>query len=161
MNFERFTDVIPSWLSGQGPESGMVISSRARLARNIGGIVYAHRASDDDLAEVVTQVLAASRILKCDSDSLYRNDELDDMHRNILIERHLISPLLASRGGNRERTAPRRRPPATTSRLPRPRWKGGWRRPIGPLRRSPLSYRRTFRGGQVLRKGRWRNASVR
>ena len=71
MNFEQFVHSIPAWLSGEGPESGIVISSRARLARNIRGIVYAHRADDEQLAEVVGYVLDAAQFAGYDSTALF------------------------------------------------------------------------------------------
>jgi len=101
MNFEQFVHSIPAWLSGEGPESGIVISSRARLARNIRGIVYAHRADDEQLAEVVGYVLDAAQFAGYDSCNFIRTDDLDELHKHILIERHLISTMMASKSGNR------------------------------------------------------------
>ena len=57
MTFKSIISSLPGWLSSEGPESGIVISSRTRLARNIAGILYAHRADDEKLGEVVNNEL--------------------------------------------------------------------------------------------------------
>ena len=49
-----------SWLSGKGPQAGIVFSSRIRLARNISGFVFPAKASDAKRKEVLKQVKAAS-----------------------------------------------------------------------------------------------------
>ena len=101
MTFETIAHSIPGWLSEEGPEQGIVISSRARLARNIAGVMYAHRAGREDLDEVVSDILEAAKTAGFDSKDFFRNSDLNDLQKNIFIERHLISPLLASVKGNR------------------------------------------------------------
>ena len=101
MNFENIVNSIPKWLSGDGPESGIVISSRARLARNIVGICYSHRAEKERLSEVVNNILDAANFAGFDPSNFFMNKDLDKLHKTIFIERHLISPLLASKDGNR------------------------------------------------------------
>ncbi len=101
MTFESIARSIPKWLNGEGPESGIIISSRARLARNICGIPYAHRAEDKKLSDVVKNVLDTSHFAGFDKSNFFMNDDLSDLHKTIFIERHLISPALASKNGNR------------------------------------------------------------
>lgn len=101
MTFESIVQSIPKWLSSEGPESGIVISSRARLARNVSGIPYAHRAKDKKLSEVINNVLETSHFAGFDKSNFFRNDDLNDLNKTIFIERHLISPSLASKKGNR------------------------------------------------------------
>jgi len=101
MNFENFTHTIPDWLNPEGPETNSVISSRARLARNIAGIPYAHRASESQLNEVLTTVLDTSSSAGFDPSDFFRNAELKDYQKDVLIERHLISPVFAQKDGNR------------------------------------------------------------
>ncbi len=100
MTFKNLVRSIPGWLSTKGPESGIVISARARLARNIADIPYAHRADNKKLGEVVNRILEAADTAGFDSKNFFRNDDLDDTQKNIFIERHLISPALASKNGN-------------------------------------------------------------
>ncbi|MBN1290456.1 MAG: protein arginine kinase [Candidatus Latescibacteria bacterium] len=101
MNFESIVHTIPMWLDPTGPESDIVISSRARLARNIKGIPYAHRASEEKLKDVVSNVLDAAESAGYDPANFFKNEDLDDFRKNVFIERHLISPALAQKRGNR------------------------------------------------------------
>ncbi len=101
MTFDNIVHSIPIWLNVEGPESKIVISSRVRLARNIKEIPYAHRANNERLAEIVDSVLDAADEVGFGSGSFFRNDDLNDIQKNIFIERHLISPALASKQGNR------------------------------------------------------------
>ena len=101
MTFESIVKSIPKWLSCKGPESKIVISSRARLARNISGIPYAHRTNNKNLGEIVKQVLGAAHFAGFDMSNFFQNDSLDEFHKTIFIERHLISPSLASKKGKR------------------------------------------------------------
>lgn len=101
MTFESIVQSIPVWLNDEGPESSIVISSRTRLARNIAGYWYTHRADKDKLGEIVNEVLEAADIAGFNQDDFFRNSDLDDIKKNIFIERHLISPALAAATGNR------------------------------------------------------------
>jgi protein arginine kinase len=79
----------------------MVISSRARLARNISGFPYAHRAGDEKLREIVDAVLEAANGAGFDRSWFFRNEDMDDIKKTIFVERHLISPTLTERIHNR------------------------------------------------------------
>ncbi|MFC1528625.1 protein arginine kinase [Candidatus Latescibacterota bacterium] len=101
MSFKSIIHSIPEWLSTDGPESGIVISSRTRLARNISGMLYAHHSEEDKLGDVVNNVIEAAENSGYNSKDFFLIKDLDDSQRNIFIERHLISPALASDRGNR------------------------------------------------------------
>jgi len=101
MKFESIARSIPGWLAKRGPVSDVVLSSRARIARNIEGIFYAHRADEGELEKVVESVLDASSAAGFDRNDFFRNDDLSERQRIVFIERHLISPALASNEGNR------------------------------------------------------------
>jgi protein arginine kinase len=80
------------WLEGSGPESEIVISSRVRLARNLEGHLFSHWSEPDDAKKVVDFVQKA--VHKNDKMKKYlflRFDDLTDIERQILHERHLIS----------------------------------------------------------------------
>jgi len=85
------------WMSGKGPNFDVVVSSRIRLARNISGYPFCNLAVQSELyeiAEIVEQALAD--IAKQDYFPLKNAyvvdiDELDDVDRAFLFERHLIS----------------------------------------------------------------------
>ena len=101
MNFNSILHTIPRWLEPDGSSSNIVISSRARLARNLEGMPYAHRAEEFKLAEVVESVLDAASGAGFDTSAFFRNDELDEGQKAVFIERHLMSPALAQKQGNR------------------------------------------------------------
>ena len=87
------------WVGGKGEYSGMILSSRVRLARNLKGHVFPWRAGKEELADCAQRVRSAIR----SEDSLrpftlFEVDALEPLSRGVLIEKHLISPALA-RGG--------------------------------------------------------------
>lgn len=85
------------WLES-GPEEGPVISSRVRLARNLLDTTFPGWASKDVRNRVWNEVVLAFD--KASSDELFlrwRMDELGEMDRELLFERHLISGELAER----------------------------------------------------------------
>jgi protein arginine kinase len=92
----------PAWLGGSGPEAAIVLSSRIRLARNIRGYPFTHRSNADRQA----QVFDAARDAISSAPSLagaetVRVDRTSSLDRQYLVERHLISPDLASASGPR------------------------------------------------------------
>ncbi|MFA6109214.1 MAG: protein arginine kinase [Candidatus Latescibacterota bacterium] len=99
------SDVVHSvagWLSGADDEKGIVVSCRARLARNLAGVPFGARASHDDRRTVVDQVLQAARYSERMRGAVYFDlSLLDPAERRLLVERHLISPALAEAEGQR------------------------------------------------------------
>jgi len=62
---------------------------------------YAHRAEEFKLAEVVESVLDAAPGAGFDPSAFFMNDALDEGQKEVFIERHLMSPSLARKRGNR------------------------------------------------------------
>ncbi|HID94483.1 MAG TPA: protein arginine kinase [Candidatus Latescibacteria bacterium] len=90
------------WLDISGEFSGIVISSRARLARNLQSLPFVHRATDEQLSTLVDTVLTAkSQSPHLERTTFFNLDELSKADRQILVERHLISPELAKKKGQR------------------------------------------------------------
>jgi protein arginine kinase len=90
------------WLRGGQDENGIVVSCRARLARNLTSAVFAHRAGDTDRARVVDQVLEATRhSVQLGRASYLAMEELGGNERRVLVERHLVSLALADGAGPR------------------------------------------------------------
>lgn len=84
------------WMEGLGPDGDIVMSSRVRLARNIRGLPFPYLASDSQTAAVTQQVLEASKAVReqlGDLRFLPIND-IPPLNRQVLVEKHLISPLL-------------------------------------------------------------------
>ncbi|PTM54732.1 protein arginine kinase [Desmospora activa] len=100
MSLRRFTQhALSEWMRGEGPQSDIVISSRVRVARNLSGLPFPMLATSSQSAEVVRKVEEALRqepvhpILR--KAELLRMDDLSDLEKRVLVEKHLISPHLA------------------------------------------------------------------
>jgi len=95
--------VLPAWASEAGWESDVVISTRARLARNVRGVPFPGRASPADLRAVVD---AVDIVLKSPGKELaglrpVDIDRLDPPQRSVLVDSHLISVQHATSGPSR------------------------------------------------------------
>ena len=85
------------WLDASGPMSNIVLSTRVRLARNLEGVAFNVRSSEEERRRVLEDVDAVWQ-----ESALARGgvrflvDELDPADRLLLHERHLISKELAN-----------------------------------------------------------------
>ncbi|HBL16604.1 MAG: hypothetical protein A2X36_15985 [Elusimicrobia bacterium GWA2_69_24] len=85
------------WASPTGPRHEVVLSSRVRLARNLSRHPFPARAGKKVLAAVLSEAFsAAARCPSLKEGARIELDEADDVDRLFLVERHLISNLLAS-----------------------------------------------------------------
>ncbi len=95
MQLQEMTKNKTVWLSGEGSQSEVVLSSRIRLARNLAGKPFPGRANRTVQQTVLNQV--ATAIKKTNSFSqttilnLSASGGLDKIDRQFLMERHLIS----------------------------------------------------------------------
>jgi protein arginine kinase len=102
MTLDDLSEHLARWLDGSGEESGLVVSSRIRLARNLRQIRYTSRASEEDRGRVVEAVKEATRVCRSLSEAAFMEaDKLSEIDRQLLVERHLISPALAGGEGRR------------------------------------------------------------
>ncbi len=87
-------DIPPAWTRADGPESDIVISTRARLARNLSGIPFPGRASAEDLEKAAKRVLRAGSGLEIRWPDLQIVEiaGLSEENRSFLIDAHLASP---------------------------------------------------------------------
>ncbi len=80
------------WLKGTGPHSDIVISSRVRLARNLDKHPFTHWATKKQEKEVMDVLEAAVSNVDLLKGALHvRMSEVDDVDKQFLLERHLIS----------------------------------------------------------------------
>jgi protein arginine kinase len=80
------------WLRGTGPNSDIVMSSRIRLARNLEKIAFSHWATkkqEKETLDVLEQTL--SRADMTNNNLNIRMNKIDDVDKQFLLERHLIS----------------------------------------------------------------------
>lgn len=90
------------WMKEEGPESEVVLSSRIRLARNLKGIPFPYLASDSQVEKVLQIITKAvkSQKNKLQDFDLILLQNLGNLERYVLVEKHLISPLIAKESRN-------------------------------------------------------------
>lgn len=94
--------VFSRWMDGTGPEADVVISSRVRIARNLRGIPFPYLASDEQTAGVQQQVARAA----AEHEQPFRDfrflpmGALSPQEKQVLVEKHVISPCLARESHN-------------------------------------------------------------
>jgi protein arginine kinase len=92
MDLETLSRTPGPWLDGSGPRSDLVVSTRVRLARNLRGVPFSHRARDEQLVAVLGSVERAARATQSFAGgTLLRMHELSPIDRQFLVERHLVS----------------------------------------------------------------------
>lgn len=90
------------WLKNTGPHSHIVMSSRIRLARNLNKIPFPARAEKKELTNVYSLVSPAiSNISYMENAIFLKINDLDNVDKQFLIERHLMSHDHAASGEGR------------------------------------------------------------
>jgi len=92
MGIEILLDRNTEWLRGEGPDARIVVSSRVRLARNLRGFRFPGRADAETrirVRELVARAAEGSRLLQ--GALTVRLDEIGELDRQFLVERHLSS----------------------------------------------------------------------
>ncbi|MDR3561500.1 MAG: protein arginine kinase [Negativicutes bacterium] len=92
------------WMMGGGPDGDIVLSSRIRLARNWEGIPFPNRADPQKLDAVTAEVRkSVASLRKADKHQylLVEMDKLSPLERQVLVEKHIVSPNLAEQPANR------------------------------------------------------------
>lgn len=93
-----------AWM-GAGPEDDVAVSSRVRLARALAHFPFPHRLTREKAEEVIHAVALAIRqdavVRKAGRLELVRLTELSPGERQILVEKHLVSPDLIRDGEKR------------------------------------------------------------
>ncbi|MEH7376952.1 MULTISPECIES: protein arginine kinase [Bacillaceae] len=99
MSLERFLNqAVSSWMSAEGPDSDIVLSSRIRLARNFDAYKFPTLFSHDEaklIIENMEEILKQSPIQKFGQMELLKIEELQPLQKRVLVEKHIISPHLA------------------------------------------------------------------
>ena len=102
MDLQSLVKKAPSWLSGADDAGGIVVSCRARLARNLAAFPFSTKITEDQRAEVVQRVLAGAKgSSQMSNATFFDMSSLDGNQRRLLVERHLVSPALAETQGQR------------------------------------------------------------
>src|SRR5690606_6239536 len=99
MSLEKFLHkAISSWMSAEGPDSDIVLSSRIRLARNIKQYKFPTLFTNEEAKTVIQAIkyrIEHTPIKENKKLELLLMDELQPLQKRVLVEKHLISPHLA------------------------------------------------------------------
>lgn len=92
MNIDDFVNHTGQWLKGSGAHANIVMSSRIRLARNLAQTPFPNKARKkelQDISETLQNAMHQSDLFK---ESVFlKISELDNIDKQFLIERHLMS----------------------------------------------------------------------
>lgn len=92
MKIDDFIYNTGQWLKGRGAFSNIVMSSRVRLARNLADKPFPNKARKRDLNEILAVIQNATENIEFFKKSvIFRINELDNVDKQFLIERHLMS----------------------------------------------------------------------
>ncbi|OWZ84530.1 protein arginine kinase [Natranaerobius trueperi] len=99
---EYLKNASAKWMKGEGPYHNIVLSSRIRFARNLKNIPFPSLAGDEDTEKVVNTTKDS---LKRAETGLGKHQltwmkDLDNLEKQVMVEKHLISPLLAKEDRN-------------------------------------------------------------
>lgn len=104
MSLQRFIQqAVSEWMSGEGPDSDIVFSSRVRLARNLRSQPFPMLATDSQAKEVirlVTEVIGTPDFKSLGNYEKLVLGDLTGLEKRVLVEKHLISPHLATESRN-------------------------------------------------------------
>ena len=99
MTIEHFMEhAISSWMNQEGPESDIVLSSRVRLARNVKNISFPTVFSQEDAQKLLKKVedrIGGQYLSGLGHLEMVKMKDLNTLDKQVLVEKHLISPLLA------------------------------------------------------------------
>ncbi len=102
LTIDELVKRVGAWLGGEGPYADIVISSRIRLARNLDGFPFLSKSSDSDRSQVYRVLMESIAELELGEDTLVVDiEDADELDRQVLVERHLISRQHAEGEGTR------------------------------------------------------------
>ena len=97
MTIEKFIqNAVTGWMTSGGEHSDIVMATRIRLARNLRGYLFPIASTEDEALAVDKMVVGA--LMDGDRGDTYsylKMSELSQLDREVLVEKHLISPQLA------------------------------------------------------------------
>jgi protein arginine kinase len=99
MNIEHFLkNSAPSWVKASGEDADILMSTRIRLARNLNGYHFPISFTQEEALQIDEQVMKS--LLAVNEQhmpfSYFSMKDIPLMQRQVLVEKHLISPSLAS-----------------------------------------------------------------
>ena len=87
------------WYDESGEFTDVVISSRVRLARNLKKYPFSIRLSQEGAKALVEEVSGKLKNTKSEDGTLLACslDSMDDIERTAMVERHILSPMIAEK----------------------------------------------------------------
>lgn len=102
MTIDDLVSTTGEWLRGEGQMSDVVVSSRIRLARNLAERPFLTTASESERTEIYRCVADAITSTSAGKNALLIDvDAAEELDREILVERHLISRQQVAAEGSR------------------------------------------------------------
>lgn len=102
MKLEELASKCGEWLRGSGPESDIVISSRIRLARNLAEFPFVRKASNEERSQIAQLVHSQiDDVEDWKSIVFLQLQEMEELDRQFLVERQLMSREMADAEGDR------------------------------------------------------------
>ncbi|WP_033827318.1 protein arginine kinase [Bacillus andreraoultii] len=99
MSIERFLNqAVSSWMNADGPQADIILTSRIRLARNLEDHLFPTIFTKEEAENVLTNVenvLPLLNLYPLKDAELLKMEELQPLQKQVLVEKHLISPNLA------------------------------------------------------------------
>ncbi len=93
------------WMEATGEHPGVVLSSRIRLARNLANLPFPQRMTESHAAQLIRLVEQGVREINLmglpSKVELYRLDDTPALDRQVLVDKHLISPQQAQNAQGR------------------------------------------------------------
>ncbi len=101
--FDLKNRTIPKWLAKKDLSSDIILTSRARIARNIKGYYYLHKSTDQDREEIIDLINNTIKALTCLPDTLIyvKLGSQSQRFKQFLKERFLVTDYLI-KGNNKE-----------------------------------------------------------
>lgn len=100
MSVEQHCTTAATFWMQDGPDQDVILSTRIRLARNLNQLAFPGHQTAEDTAKLLDQLTSLLPILseKTKSDwQLIRLQELNSDQQRILIDKHLMSPMMAEK----------------------------------------------------------------
>lgn len=91
-------NAMSAWMNQEGPDSDIVLSSRIRLARNIEKYKFPTLSTNEESHEVLDffdKTFANKTFPKIGQIELLKMNDLQQIQKRVLVEKHLISPNLS------------------------------------------------------------------
>ncbi|HBE66962.1 MAG TPA: protein arginine kinase [Planctomycetaceae bacterium] len=102
VKLEELASKCGEWLRGSGPESDIVISSRVRLARNLAEFPFVRQASAEEKSQIAKLAFTEIQNIPQWKKLLYLPlRDMDELDRQFLVERQLMSREMADSEGDR------------------------------------------------------------